>query len=140
MLTCYSEFPFLKWFICYNSTKRADFKWEILSLYFGWQSMWDFIFIAITFYLFYLFLTALKVCISLHTLKYRCKKHADYALNCSRYSHPSKHRYCWIRELSIKARSNICLELSGLFKTNLSAYDRDPWNQIQLIPPLNSTL
>lgn len=39
-----------------------------------------------------------------------------------------------------KSRSSICLELSGCFKTNLPAYNRDPWNKIHLISPLNSTL
>lgn len=40
----------------------------------------------------------------------------------------------------IRVGLNICLGLSGCFKTNLPAGDGDPWNQIQLIFPLNCTL
>ncbi len=70
----------------------------------------------------------------------RCKIYAHCPLN-SHHNHHLKHCRCrtdWA--LSVKAGSNVCLELSGCFKTNLPACDGDPWNQIQLISPLNSTL
>lgn len=80
------------------------------------------------------------VCVSLHAQKCSCKICAHHPLN-SHHNRHLKHCYCrtdW--ELSVKAGSNICLELSGCFKTNLPAYDEDPWNQIQSLSPLNSTL
>lgn len=60
------------------------------------------------------------------------KKTAHYAQN-SHHNHHSRQS-----KLSVKAGSNICLGLSS--PTNLPAYDRYPWNQIQLISPLNCTL
>lgn len=59
-------------------------------------------------------------------------KHAHYAQN-SQHNHRSKES-----KLCVKAGSNICLGLSG--PTNIPACDRNPWNQIQLISPLNYTL
>lgn len=56
------------------------------------------------------------------------------ALNSYHYHHSRESK------LSVKAGSNICLGLSSCFETNLLAYDRDLWNQIQLISPLNYIL
>lgn len=66
-------------------------------------------------------------------------KNAHHALNSPHDHHSSQHCYCRIKELSVKARSNICLELSGCFKNKSASLQQRSLksNPVDLPPKLH---